>query len=204
MVIDPITLGKAIAQRADALDRHAEDILYPIILGCYGNEESENDLHALKQSCHNSGFTNAILLKDIPDPQQPQTIDYNIKFKLLIKEYKEDPTKRRIICPIIYIHDAINKGKGKGLISEFFDVITYFPELREFTVVLKHTTIDFIEQLNYVHPQNVYHIISLKEGMGYLVPHLKGHMGFLKQTLWQTESLKRKNTHNTKNEVTSC
>ena len=45
MVIDPITLGKAIAQRADALDRHAEDILYPIILGCYGKKVKMISMH---------------------------------------------------------------------------------------------------------------------------------------------------------------
>jgi len=199
VVIDPLSLSKNLAQRDALLNANIEDALCPIILGCYGDKSSEEHLAILRTACKNAGFTNALILTDIPDVQP---IDYNLKFKFLIQEYKDDKIQKRIVCPVFYIHPTINEGKGKGLISEFLDVLNHFPDLREFTIVLRYANADFIEQLEYIHPKNVYHVNSINEGIEWLIPHLKGHYGFLKQSLWKTQSLKSKNLLSDSNEVT--
>jgi len=207
MVIDTLYFGKKISHRNETLHTAAEDSIYPIVLGCYDKGISEEHLAILKKACLTAGFSNTIMLNDIPEANQSLPTKFNLKFKFLIEELKNpehtnaENKKMIVICPIFYIHNVINSGPGKGMISEFLDVINHFPYLREFTVVLKDTSADFIEQLDFLHPRNVYGVSSLPDGIDCLVSHLKGHLGFITQTLWQPQPLKSKNPTDSIKEV---
>ena len=76
------------------------------------------------------------------------------------------------------------------MISEFMDTIHNFKELREFSVVLKHKEADFIEQLNFIHPRNIYHLESFEKAPEILVEHLEWHEGFVTQLSLNTTNFK--------------
>ncbi len=195
MVINTKSFSKIVTQRTDALQDQAKDMLCPLILGCYDKGTSEEHLHILNIACKTAGFTNSLMLQDIPDAQPTE---YNLKFKLTVGELKK---LGKYVCPIFYIHPATNSGFGKGLISEFFDIPNLFSDLREFTIILKYPEADFVEQLNYIHHCNIYPVSSIEEAIRFAVGHLNGHLGFLKQCTLKSKYLKSEDTTTFSKEV---
>ena len=137
----------------------------------------------LKTNCYKAEYTNALLLKDISDHDKNSPIPNNEKFKMLIEELQG---KNKVVCPVFYIHKAINKGYGKGVISEFLDIVYNYPDLRQFTFVIKHPKADFIEQLDFIHDKNIYVEENIQKSARELIKHLKGHEGYAKRLLFSS------------------
>ena len=197
MVLDVNQLSKAVAKRKEELKFSAKDMICPIILGCHDDGESEAEMDKLVVAFHgtkdNPEFTSAIRLKDfLSEPP------HNENFRCLLQELEDQGITA---CLVFYIHPSINIGKGKGMISEFLQVLYEFSHLRHFGMVLKYKEADFIEQLDLFHHKDIFEINSVEEAIEKAIPHLKGHLEFIKHKITQNTPKKLNNSkpiHNQK------
>lgn len=185
MVIDTLELAKMLAKGKKRITIGVKDTLCPIILGCYDKGMSEACMTILKTNCYKAGYTNTLLLKDISDHDKNSPIPNNEKFKILIDEWQG---KNKIVCPVFYINQAINKGHGKGVICEFLDIVYNYTDLRQFTIVIKHPEADFIEQLDFIHNKNIYIEKDIKKSAKKLIEHLRGHEGYAKRQFFSSST----------------
>ena len=116
MPLDALKLGEEIVTRGEVFEITTRDCMCPLILGCYGDEESEQNMKVIKEGLKEAGYKNTFLLSDVP---VPTPMNYSEKFHHFISAIQQS---RRNLFPIYYIHPSINKGHGKGLISEFLTV----------------------------------------------------------------------------------
>lgn len=185
--LDARQVAAEIAASGKQLSATWKDVLCPVVLGPYQDNDSEQFLMQVKKELHDAGFTNTTLLKDFPDPCSDQQLQNNQKFKLLVGKLKE---KGWEVCPIFCVHPALQKGHGKGLIAEMIETIYHFPDLRQSSVVLKDINTDFIEHLDFFHPNSIITYNNQDSAVKNLIAHLNGHEGYIKHNMTYETSKK--------------
>ena len=66
-------------------------------------------------------------------------------------------------------------------LNNYLDIINIHSYLREFCIVLRHPNADFIEQINLLHPSNVYDVTTIEEAADSLIGHLNGQLPFIRR-----------------------
>ncbi len=187
--INILEISKNIAADGKKLSVGWKDRVCPLILGCYDQGNCELELEKLRDACKEAGFTNTILLKDVPEQDPNKLYNWNEKFKLILLELNKNGY---VVCPIYVVHPEINRGKGHGLIAEMVELIHDFEELREFCFILNYKDVRFIEHQDFIHPKNRQDIKSFEEAKKEVINHLEGHEGYIRYKMISAETQKLK------------